>query len=96
MEILLVCCVQILVLLLLIVLTAIYTLIHSFLTKQSHVKAAEALKKAAKEVVVLKDGIDVEGPQLDEIIKQWKLLASKKTKSSQSSYVNYLTTISVI
>ena len=53
---------------------AIYTLIHAFLTKHSHTKAAQAVKKAAKEVVILKDDIDIEGPQLDEIIAQWKLL----------------------
>ncbi|KAK7040870.1 jun-like transcription factor [Paramarasmius palmivorus] len=49
-----------------------YTLIHAFLTKRSHSKAADALKKAAKDVVILKDGIATEGPQLDEIIQQWK------------------------
>jgi hypothetical protein len=57
-------------------LPAIYTLIHAFLTKQSHTKAALAVKKAAKEVVILKDDIDIEGPQLDEIITQWKSLTA--------------------
>lgn len=57
-------------------LSAIYTLIHAFLTKNSHTKAAQAVKKAAKEVVILKDDIDIEGPQLDEIILQWKLLTT--------------------
>jgi hypothetical protein len=52
---------------------AIYTLIHAFLTKNSHTKAAQAVKKAAKEVVILQDEIDIEGPQLDEIIAQWKI-----------------------
>ncbi|KAF8205661.1 hypothetical protein K438DRAFT_517742 [Mycena galopus ATCC 62051] len=51
-----------------------YTLIHAFLTKQSHSKAAEALKKAAKDVVILKDSLSIDGPQLDEIIREWKLL----------------------
>ena len=35
--------------------TATYTLIYSFLKKRKHTKAAEALKKAAKDVVVLED-----------------------------------------
>ncbi|KAF9261427.1 hypothetical protein L218DRAFT_1001704 [Marasmius fiardii PR-910] len=62
-----------------------YTLIHAFLTKRSHSKAAEALKKAAKEVVILKDGIAVEGPQLDEIIQQWKAMTAKNDDSSHDS-----------
>jgi len=49
-----------------------YTLIHAFLTKQEHTKAADALKKAAKDVVVIKDGLEPEGPSLEEIISQWK------------------------
>jgi hypothetical protein len=57
---------------------ATYTLIHAFLTKRSHTKVALALKKAVKDVVILKDDVNVEGPQLDEIVKHWKLLAAKK------------------
>ena len=53
---------------------AIYTLIHAFLSKHSHTKAAQAVRKAAKEIVILKEDIDIEGTQLDEIIAQWKLL----------------------
>ena len=64
---------------------AIYTLIHAFLTKHSHSKAAQAVKKAAKEVVILKDDIDLEGPQLDEIIAQWKLLKASSQKASTDS-----------
>jgi hypothetical protein len=64
---------------------AIYTLIHAFLSKHSHTKAAKAVKKAAKEVVILKDGIDIEGPQLDEIIAQWKLLKEVSQKASAGS-----------
>ena len=64
---------------------AIYSLIHAFLTKNSHTKAAQAVKKAAKEVVILKDDIDLEGPQLDEIIAQWKSLkASSRNADSES------------
>lgn len=59
-------------------LIATYTLIHSFLTKHSHVKAAQAVKKAAKDVVVLKDDIETNGPQLDQIIKEWKASSEKK------------------
>lgn len=57
---------------------ATYTLIHAFLNKRSHTKAAQALRKAAADVVVLKDDITPEGPQLDEIIQQWKELTEKK------------------
>ncbi|KIM79595.1 hypothetical protein PILCRDRAFT_549464 [Piloderma croceum F 1598] len=62
-------------------LAATYTLIHAFLTKRSHTKVALALKKAARDVVILKDDVDVDGPQLDEIIKQWKAWASKRDLS---------------
>jgi hypothetical protein len=62
---------------------ATYTLIHAFLTKRSHPQAAEALKKAAKDVVILKDNLTMDGPQLDEIIREWKLL--KESSSSSSS-----------
>lgn len=63
--------------------TATYTLIHAFLTKQSHIKAAQAVKKAAKEVVILKDDVELEGPQLDEIIRDWKAASQKKEESSE-------------
>ncbi len=46
--------------------------------KQEHKKAAEALKKAVKDVVVLKEGME-EGPSLDAIIKEWKELKEKKS-----------------
>lgn len=64
-------------------LVATYTLIYSFLTERSHTKAAEAVKKAAKEIVVLKDGMKPDGPSLPEILKQWK--AQKKEDDSSSS-----------
>lgn len=64
--------------------TATYTLIHSFLTKQSHVKAAAALKKAVKDVVILKDEIETEGPQLDEIINEWKKAQAEDKQDSSS------------
>ena len=64
---------------------AIYILIHAFLSKHSHTKAAQAVKKAAKEIVILKDDIDIEGPQLDEIIAQWKLLKPSSRKASTDS-----------
>ena len=56
-----------------------YTLIHSFLLKQSHLKVAQALKKAAKNVVILKDDVDPEGPSLDVILKEWKSYCANKT-----------------
>lgn len=64
---------------------AIYTLIHAFLSKRSHTKAALAVKKAAKEIVILKDDIDIDGPQLDEIIAQWKLLIASSRKAATDS-----------
>ena len=66
-------------------LAAIYTLIHAFLSKHSHRKAAQAVKKAAKEIVILKDDIDIEGPHLDEIIAQWKSLKELSQKASADS-----------
>lgn len=56
---------------------ATYTLIYAFLTRRSHDKAAEAVKKAAKDIVVLKDGLTVDGPTLDEVVKMWKALTVK-------------------
>lgn len=59
---------------------ATYALIHAFLVKQSHTKAAQAVKKAAKEVVVLDDQTSVDEPHLDKIIQIWK--ESQKKESS--------------
>ena len=47
---------------------ATYTLVYTFLTKHSHTKAAEALKKAARDVVVLKE----DGSSLEDIVREWK------------------------
>lgn len=49
-----------------------YSLIYGFLKKQSQSKAADAVKKAARSIIVLKDDFQPEGPPLDEIVKQWK------------------------
>jgi hypothetical protein len=46
---------------------------------------ALALKKAVKDVVILKDDVDVEGPQLDEIVKQWKALNAKNNDGLSDS-----------
>jgi ABC-type glutathione transport system ATPase component len=46
------------------------------LTKQAHTKAAEAVKKAAKDVVALKDGPIVEEASLDEIVRRWKTMST--------------------
>ncbi|KAI6109665.1 hypothetical protein F5141DRAFT_801381 [Pisolithus sp. B1] len=54
-----------------------YTLIYRFLKKQSHVKAAKAVKKAAKGVVVLRDDVELDGPQLDEIVNEWEAQRKK-------------------
>ena len=61
-----------------------YTLIHSFLLKQSHLQVARALKKAAKDVVILKDDIDPEGPPLDVILQEWRRDRAKETAQSSS------------
>ncbi|KAG5722147.1 Nucleolar and coiled-body phosphoprotein 1 [Termitomyces sp. T112] len=61
-----------------------YTLIHSFLRKHSHTKAALAVKKAAKDIVVLKDDIEIEGPCLDTILMEWKTAQAVATKASSS------------
>ncbi|KAI0672858.1 hypothetical protein C8Q78DRAFT_684222 [Trametes maxima] len=70
-------------------LAATYASIYSFLLKKEHTKAAEALKKAVKDVVVLKDGVGSEGPSLDVIVKEWKEFKAKtvpvkKTNPSES------------
>ncbi len=59
---------------------ATYTYIYAFLVKQEQRKAAEALKRAVKDVVVLKDGVEAEGPSLERIIKEWKEWKEKATK----------------
>ncbi|KAG6878977.1 hypothetical protein C0992_006112 [Termitomyces sp. T32_za158] len=61
-----------------------YTLIHSFLRKHSHTKAALAVKKAAKDIVVLKDDIEIEEPHLDTIIKEWKASQAVAARVSSS------------
>ncbi|KIK94288.1 hypothetical protein PAXRUDRAFT_828150 [Paxillus rubicundulus Ve08.2h10] len=64
---------------------ATYTLVYNFLKKQSHRKAAEAVKKAAKDFVVLRDDIEQEGPQLEDIVKQWKAKQNAKPEAPDSS-----------
>ncbi|KAI0950109.1 hypothetical protein AcW1_006073 [Taiwanofungus camphoratus] len=55
----------------------IYTLIYSFLVKRSHTKAAEVVKKAARDIVVLKSDASLLDTSLDEVVKQWKALTEK-------------------
>jgi hypothetical protein len=43
-----------------------------FLKQQSQTKAADAVKKAARNVIVLKDDFQLESLPLNEIVKQWK------------------------
>ena len=66
--------------------TATYTLIYSFLKTQAHTKAADAVKKAAKDVVELKDDMEVDGASLKEVVKSWKATQSPK-KAKPSKYV---------
>ena len=54
--------------------TVTYSLIYAFLRKQEQTKAAEAVKKAARNIIVLKDDLQLEVPHLDEIVQQWKAL----------------------
>ena len=63
---------------------ATYTHIHAFLVKQKHKKAADVLRKAVKEVVVLKEDVKMNGPSLDAIIKEWQDLKAKGDESSSS------------
>lgn len=65
---------------------ATYILIHSFLRKHSHTKAALAVKKAAKDIVILKDDVEIEEPHLDTIIQEWKAAQPVGNRVS-SSYV---------
>ncbi|KAK2466730.1 hypothetical protein APHAL10511_000988 [Amanita phalloides] len=69
------------------ILPTTYNLIYTFLTKHDHIKAAQALKKAAKHVVVLKDGLLSDGPSLDQIVQEWKEFKAhaSASPSSQSS-----------
>lgn len=62
-----------------------YTLIHAFLRQHSHYQLARALKKAAKDVVALKDDVNLEGPFLDVIIKEWQEGRVKHVSESESS-----------
>ncbi|KZS90040.1 hypothetical protein SISNIDRAFT_458377 [Sistotremastrum niveocremeum HHB9708] len=60
-----------------------YTLIYSFLLAQSHTKAAETVKKAAKNVVILKAGLEANMPSLDKIVDAWQSQQSdQQTKSN--------------
>ncbi|KAJ8583743.1 hypothetical protein M405DRAFT_828055 [Rhizopogon salebrosus TDB-379] len=62
-----------------------YSLIYAFLKKQAQTKAADAVKKAARNIIVLKDDLQLEGPQLDEIVKQWKELQAAGSSSESDS-----------
>jgi hypothetical protein len=67
---------------------ATYSLIHDFLVKQGQSKAAQAVKKAAKGVVELSEGISQSGLSLEEIVREWKSLksaAKEKLDSGDSS-----------
>ncbi|KAG2752687.1 hypothetical protein P692DRAFT_20322342 [Suillus brevipes Sb2] len=69
-----------------------YSLIYGFLKQQSQTKAADAVKKAARSVIVLKDDFKLEGPPLDEIVKQWKE-SHAKDSSSDSDCVYLLSLV---
>ncbi|KAG2116530.1 uncharacterized protein F5147DRAFT_347538 [Suillus discolor] len=65
-----------------------YSLIYAFLKQQSQTKAADAVKKAARNIIVLKDDLQLKGSSLDEIVKQWK--ESHTNDSSSDSNCVYL------
>ncbi len=52
--------------------SATYSLVYAFLKTNAHDKAAQALKKSVKDVVVLEESMDVDGPSLDKIVEQWQ------------------------
>ncbi|OAX39372.1 hypothetical protein K503DRAFT_716593 [Rhizopogon vinicolor AM-OR11-026] len=60
-----------------------YSLIYAFLKKQDQTKAADAVKKAARNIIVLRDDFEFGGPHLDEIVKQW--IDSQAAGSSSES-----------
>ncbi|OJA15738.1 hypothetical protein AZE42_05261 [Rhizopogon vesiculosus] len=60
-----------------------YSLIYAFLQKQDQTKAADAVKKAARNIIILKDDLKFEGTHLDEIVKQW--IDSQDAGKSSSS-----------
>ncbi|KAK0211234.1 hypothetical protein DFS33DRAFT_1298311 [Desarmillaria ectypa] len=62
-----------------------YTLIHAFLVKNKHTKAASVLKNSVKDVVVLKDEVTVAGPSLDVIVERYKKATSGDSSDSDSS-----------
>jgi len=66
--------------------TATYSLIYSFLTERSHLKAAEAVKKAVKGVIDIKGG-DQDVPTLPVILNQWKKLTAGHGKKATAPYV---------
>ena len=51
------------------------------MVQQKQTRAAEALKNAVKDVVVLKDEVKAKGPSLGQIIKEWKDLKAKAASS---------------
>ena len=59
-------------------LLATYALVHSFLHRREHKKAAKYLKEAAKDIIELKDDDESEVP-LERIVREWKLLTHAGT-----------------
>lgn len=55
-----------------------YFHIYRFLKSRSLDTAAKALKKAVKDVVVLRDDVPAEEPLLNDIIVEWKELVEAK------------------
>lgn len=65
-----------------------YSLVYSFLTERSHFRAAEAVKKAAKDIVIIKSS-GRDGPTLPVIVKQWKKFTADQGKKVTFPYVLY-------
>jgi len=71
---------------------ATYSLVYSFLTERSHFKAAEAVKKAAKDIIAI-TGSGLDGPTLPVIVNQWKKFMASQGKKATSPYAWYRPTI---
>ena len=58
----------------------ILSYVYSFLTERSHFTVAETVKKAAKDVAIIKGHQD--GPTLPVIVKQWKQFTTERGKEA--------------
>ena len=64
-----------------------YTLIHAFLRGNSHTKAADAVKKAAKDIPGFRESIADSEQTIDSIVKQWR---ERKPEETPKCVKNHL------